>query len=289
MLIAIRKSCPLLAATAVTIVLASFNADGQTAKPAAAPAASPAIQLQPYTASDQSASAGVPSGWTVTSGAQTLIQMTGPQGESVALGTTVVAKNAAFQFVQSPANGIDLSMPYDATLAQKFTMILQKGAAAAGKPAPQITIDSSTPFQLPPTVGQCGRFVADASSPQGPMKLLAVFCSLPLDSGGTYKNVMLFAQAPAASAAQAAPVAQAIFQSYRIPAMWLEKKLAPFTAPPPAAATAAATTAAAAAINKATMQGLAGANNSANCFDLSVLRETPTYELPRSCGGTRPD
>jgi hypothetical protein len=281
-LIAIRKSCPLLAATAVTIVLASFNADGQTAKPAAAPAASPAIQLQPYTASDQSASAGVPSGWTVTSGAQTLIQMTGPQGESVALGTTVVAKNAAFQLVQSPANGIDLSMPYDATLAQKFTMILEKGAAAAGKPAPQITIDSST-------VGQCGRFVADASSPQGPMKFLAVFCSLPLDSGGTYKNVMLFAQAPAASAAQAAPVAQAIFQSYRIPAMWLEKKLAPFTAPPPAAATAAATTAAAAAINKATMQGLAGANNSANCFDLSVLRETPTYDLPRSCGGTKPD
>jgi glycerol dehydrogenase-like iron-containing ADH family enzyme len=71
--------------------------------------------------------------------------------------------------------------------------------------------------------------------------------------------------------------------------MWLEKKLAPFTAPPPAAATAAATTAAAAAINKATMQGLAGANNSANCFDLSVLRETPTYDLPRSCGGTKPD
>ena len=35
--------------------------------------------------------------------------------------------------------------------------------------------------------------------------------------------------------------------------------------------------------------GAAAANNSANCFDLSVLRETPTYDLPRSCGGTKPD
>jgi len=38
-----------------------------------------------------------------------------------------------------------------------------------------------------------------------------------------------------------------------------------------------------------TMMGIAGADNSANCFDLSVLRETPTYELPRSCGGSKPD
>ena len=43
------------------------------------------------------------------------------------------------------------------------------------------------------------------------------------------------------------------------------------------------------AINRSTALSMAGADNSANCFDLSVLRETPTYQLPRSCGGTKPD
>jgi hypothetical protein len=42
-------------------------------------------------------------------------------------------------------------------------------------------------------------------------------------------------------------------------------------------------------MNRSTILGAAGANNSANCFDLSVLRQTPTYDLPRSCGGTKPD
>ncbi len=165
-------------------------------------------------------------------------------------------------------------------------MIFQQSAAAAGKPDPKLTVDSTTPLPLPAAVGQCGRLVADFTAQQGPMKLMAVFCSLPLDSGGTYKNIMLYAQAPAAVAAQAAPTAQAIFQSYRIPTTWLQKKLAPFTAPPQ---TGAATAAAVAAINRSTALSMAGADNSANCFDLSVLRETPTYQLPRSCGGTKPD
>jgi hypothetical protein len=284
-MIASERNQFLLAAVSSVFVLGTVSAGGQSAKPAGANAAPPAIQLQPYTASDQSASAGVPSGWKVTSGAGTLIQMTGPAGEAVSLGTTMVARNAAFQPGQKPANGIDLAMPYAATLPQKLTMILEQGAAAAGKSAPNVTIDSATQLPLPAAVGQCGRFVADLTGQQGAMKLLAVFCSLPVDSGGTYKNIMLLAQAPAASAAQVAPTAQAIFQSYRIPAAWLQKKLAPFTAPPPAAETAAV----AGAINRSTALGMAGADNSANCFDLGVLRETPTYDLPRSCGGTKPD
>jgi hypothetical protein len=118
------------------------------------------------------------------------------------------------------------------------------------------------------------------------MKLIAVFCSLPVDSGGAYKNIMLVAQAPAARAAQSAPAAQAIFRSYRIPAPWLQKKLAPFGVSAPPSANPAA---AAAMINRSTILGEAGADNAANCFDLSVLRETPSYQLPRSCGGTKPD
>ena len=184
MLVASSQRRPLQAAAVAPLVflsLLSITAGGQSPKPAA-PAAAPAVSLQPYTASDQSASAGVPSGWKVTSGAQTVIQMSSPQGVAVSLGNTVIARNAAFQLGQKPANGIDLSMPSTATLAQKLTMILQQSAASSGKPAPQVTIDSTTPLQLPPTVGQCARFVADLAGQQA-MKLLAVFCSLPLDSG----------------------------------------------------------------------------------------------------------
>jgi hypothetical protein len=204
--IVIRKSHLFQLAAAPSLAFLSIAAVCQAPAPAAA-AASPAIQLTPYTASDQSASAGVPAGWKVTKGDQTVIQMTGPQGETVFLGNTVIARNAAFQPGQKPANGIDLSMPYAATLAQKLVLILQQSASASGKPAAPPTVDSATPLQLPAAIGQCGRFVADAAGQQGPVKLLAVFCSLPLDSGGTYKNIMLLAQAPAATAAQAAPIA----------------------------------------------------------------------------------
>jgi hypothetical protein len=152
-----------------------------------------------------------------------------------------------------------------------------------------VTIDSSTALQLPAAVGPCARIVADVAGAQGAMKVMAVYCSLPVDSGGTYKNIMLLAQAPAANAAAVAPTAQAIFQSYRIPSTWLQKKLAPFAQPPAPPASAGATAAEIAAIEKETMASQAAVNNSANCFDLSVLRETPTYELPRSCGGMAPN
>jgi hypothetical protein len=288
-MISSRRRAVLLAASFAAFVLTSVC---QTPKAAAvATASTPALKA--YTASDQSASAGVPAGWQVTKGAQTVIQMTGPQGVSVSLGTTVVAQNAAFQLGQKAANGIDLAMPYSATVAQKFTMILQQSAASAGTTASQISVESSTPLQVPATVGQCGRLVVSYNGASGATKALALLCSLPLDAVGTYKNILLYAEAPAAAATAAAPTAQAIFASYRIPTAWLQKKLAPFHAAAPAgnaaAGNSAANLAAAAAMMRSTNAAAAGADVSANCFDLSVLRSTPTRLLPRSCGGTQPD
>ena len=124
-------------------------------------------------------------------------------------------------------------MPYSANLAQKLTMILEHGAAASGRPDTKFTITSATPLKLPPTLGQCGRFVANAIDSQGQTSLMGAICSLPLDSGGIFKNIMLLAQAPAAVAAKDAPIASAVFASYRVSIPMLQKKLAPFTAPPP--------------------------------------------------------
>jgi hypothetical protein len=296
MLLAVRKSCTLVLAAVAAAGFLSLTAGCQSPKTAAptsstaTPTSPSAPALTPYTASDQSASAGVPPGWQVTKGQQTVIGMTGPGGVNVTLGATFIANNAAFQLGQKGSNGADLSMPYASTLAQKLAMILEQGSAISGQSISQFAVASATPIQLPPALGQCGRFVAGFSGAQGPTKIMAVFCSLPLDSGGDYKNVLLFASAPSAAAAEAAPVAQSIFRSYQIPPTWLQKKLAPFNTPPPTSAAGAANSAAEAAmLNRATTNAARSANTSANCFDLEVLRETPTYDLPRSCGGTKPD
>ncbi len=239
------------------------------------------IPLKPYTAPDQSAAAGVPSGWNVTKGEQTVIEMTGPQGETIFLGTAAIARNAPFQLGQHGTGGTDLSMPFSATLEQKLTMILEQGAATSGKPATKITITSAIPLKLPPTLGQCGRFVANATNSQGQTNLMGAICSLPLDSGGIYKNIMLLAQAPAAVAAKDAPTASAVFASYRISIPMLQKKLAPFTQPPPAIA---GSIGGGHAVAMPMMD-----DTSSECFDLVVIRETPNNQLPRKCGGLAPN
>jgi hypothetical protein len=247
-------------------------------------ASAPAIQLQPYTAPDQSASAGVPQGWKVARGDQTVIQITGPQGETIFLGSTAIARNTAFQLGQRSSGGIDISMPYSATLAQKLTLIIENGAAVQGKQPPQMSITSATPLQLPPVLGQCGRFLGSFTGDQGAMKFVAAMCSLPLDSAGFYKNIILMAQAPAAIAAQDAPIAIAVFRSYRIPPAMLQRKLALFT---PAPIILPSIGGGRAPAGRGSFQ--VPDDTGSECFDLVVIRETPKYQLPQKCGGTKPD
>ncbi|HEX4311705.1 MAG TPA: hypothetical protein VHZ25_16860 [Acidobacteriaceae bacterium] len=252
-------------------------ASGAHAQTSGTPA--PSIQLTPYTTPDKTAAAGVPSGWKVTMGTLTVIEMTGPKGETIYLGNAFIARNGTFQAGQKPAGGADLSMPYTASLAQKLTMILDQNAAIAGKPTPQIALTSATPLQVPAILGQCGRFVANISgTSQGPAKIMGALCSLPLDSAGTYKNIMLMASAPVAVAAQDAPVATAVFASYKIPNKMLAMKLAPYAAPP-------SKRAAPSSPSTFPLQD----DTSAECFDLIVLRETPNRQLPQKCGGLAPN
>jgi hypothetical protein len=240
-------------------------------------------QLQAYTAPDKSASAGLPSGWQVTTGAQTVIVMTGPNNETIDLGNTIIVRNATFQLGQKAANGIDLSIPNSDTLAQKFTTVLQNNAALSGQPAPQINLSSATPLQVPATIGQCGRIVASVNGAKGLMTVVALMCSLPIDSGGTYKLIFKLAQAPPAIAQQESALAAAVFASYRMPAAMLQRKIAPFNVPP------AVANAQVSSILASTAAAQRASDTQANCFDLTVLRETPTRLLPRACGGPGPN
>lgn len=271
----VRSQVQLILAVAACLFSSSAFSSAATAQQNAAPASAvPSVALKPYTAPDQSASAGVPAGWTVTSGSETVIQMTGPQGAEIVLGKSFIARNAAFQAGQRGAGGTDLSMPYSANLEQKLTMILQQGATLGGMVAPQITFTSATPIQLPPALGQCGRFVLNAS-PKGPLMIMGVFCSLPLDSAGIFKNILIEAQAPASVAPQDTPIASAVFASYKIPMAMLQKKVAPFTAPPMPAGGGAASI----------LPGLKASNTFADCFDESVIRGYGPNQLPQECGG----
>jgi len=245
-----------------------------------------APSLTSYTAPDQSAQAGVPPGWNVTKGAETVILMTGPNGETINLGLTFVVRNAAFQLGQQPSNGIDLSMPNSASLDQKFTMLEQWGASMNNKPDPQMKIASSTPIQVPMPNVQCGRLAGSFNSMTGPVAFGMLMCSLPVDTGGTYKVMFKLAQAPPNVAAQEKALAGAVFASYKIAPAMLQKKLAPHFAPPPPMQ-----------MPPSGPGGVGGGggipaipdSTNSECFDLVVIRETPKYQLPRKCGGTAPD
>lgn len=264
------------------LVFAVLVSPGASAFAQSTPAAAPT--LTPYTTPDKSASAGVPPGWKVTAGAQTVIVMTGTQGETISLGNTLIVRDAAFQLNQPISGGVDVSIPNSGSLSQKFTLAMQHGAALAGAADPQIKITSETPMsQVPATVGQCGHILAGMNGKSGPVTDAAVMCSLPVDAGGTYKLIFITAQAPPAIAQQESALASAVFSSYRIPANMLQAKLAPFYVPP------AVANAETAAILKQTAIQQNMINTQANCFDLTVLRETPTPLLPRSCGGLAPN
>ena len=274
---------PLVASLAICSATCNTFTASAAAQAGTASSAAPSIPLTPYTAPDQSASAGVPAGWTVVKGEGTAIQMTGPNGEAIFLGYAAVARNAPFQAGQRMGGGIDMSMPYSATLAQKLTMILQHGAALNGKPVPQVALNSGTPISVPPFLGQCGRFVATAVASDGTKKFMGAICSLPVDRGGIYKNQMILAQAPEAIATQTAPIAKAVFASYHVPLPMLQKKFAPFT-PAPVVVPSFGGGGGGGGV------AIPGMNDpSAECFDLEVLRETPNYRLPRKCGGEAPN
>ncbi len=261
--------------TAIFGAVFAMGAAGQASSPSAP-------QLQPYSASDQSAQAGLPPGWKVTKGTETVIIMSGPNGETITLGLTFVVKNAAFQLGQRPSNGIDLSMPNSASLDQKFTMLEQWGASLNNKPDPQVKIASNSPIPVPVQNVQCGRMSGTFTSMTGPVAFGLLMCSLPVDTGGTYKVMFKLAQAPPNVASQEKALAGAVFASYKIAPAMLQKKLAPHFAPPPPMPLTPG-------IGGGGMIQPLGDPTGSECFDLVVIRETPKYQLPRKCGGTAPD
>jgi len=243
------------------------------------PAAGAAAQLTPYTASDQSASAGVPPGWKVTKGANAVIQMSGPQGESISLGNTVNVRNGAFQAGQQGNGLIAMSMPYQATLNQKYVMLWQQAAATSGQPAPKVNFVSATPIPLAKNIAECAVYLGTMTTPQGTNNFESRFCSLPPDPNGIFKLFWMNASIPAALAAQERATAEAVLASYKLAPATLKLLFQPLTQAIPAPTAGGSSGSA----MSSTLYGEKMADETSTCMDEGVIREEPERDLPSYC------
>jgi hypothetical protein len=271
---------------------ASVSASAQ-AKPSTTPAALPAappVQLQPYTAQDQSVSAGVPSGWKVDSAVGGSLNLSGPQGETINFGDVFLAHNGQFQLGQKGPGGAMMSMPVSAKLSDKLVMFLQQEQSLAGKPVAQIKFIFATPLQVPANMGQCGMFAVDFTGTPTPTKGMGIFCSLPPDTAQLFKVVLLLGTAPSAIAAQTVPTVGAVYKSYKIAPGWLQKMLSPYTPVASASPGQMANSAAETQMYLRAMQNNQQViDHGFRCADAGILGNGSNWETPRECGGWAPN
>ncbi|MFZ0338794.1 MAG: hypothetical protein WAL45_12230, partial [Terracidiphilus sp.] len=215
-----------IAAVSVILILFGIPVVVTAQAQATSPAAS-TVQLQPYTASDKSVSAGVPSGWQVTNAGNGAIAMAGPQGEAVNV-EVIVAHDGPFQLGKMGPNGADLTMPSSARLSDKLVMVLEQQAALNGMPVPQFTYLYAAPIAMPSGMGQCGMFAVSASGGANPGDGMGIFCSFAESSANFFKSFLMYGTAPATIAAQAVPTVEAVFKSYKLAPGWTQKILSAY-------------------------------------------------------------
>ena len=277
----------------LVIGIPAFVPAGAQAKPSTAPAtlpAAPPVQLQPYTAQDQSVSAGVPSGWTVKNAGTGQINMSGPQGESINFGDVFLVHDGPFQLGQKGPGAALMSMPSSAKLTDKLTMFIQQQESHSGSPAAQVKFIYAAPLQSLPAGVQCGVFIIAISGIATPANGAGVFCSLPPDTAQLFKVILLMGSAPSAIAAKTLPTVEAVYKSYKIAPGWVQKMLSPYTTPASASPGQPAGSAA-----ETQMYLRAMANQQAvidhgfTCANAGILGNGSNWETPRECGGWAPN
>jgi hypothetical protein len=286
-----RKVLRIAAVPVIWILIgvpASVSVQAQ-AKPSTAPAAAP-VPLQPYTAQDRSVSAGVPQGWKVVSAVGGSLNLAGPQGESINFGDVFVAHDGPFQLGQRGPGAAVMSMPASARLSDKLVMFLQQQWSLAGKPVAQVKFIYATPLQVPANIGQCGMFAVAFSGIAVPAEGMGVFCSLPPDTAQMYKLVLVLGTAPAALASQTAPTVEAVYNSYKIAPGWVQRMLAPMTAPPSASPSQMASSAAETQMYLNAMANQQRViDHGFTCANANILGDGSNWETPRECGGWAPN
>ena len=222
--------------------------------------------------SDKTASVGLPDGWKLAKGSNGYIYVTGPNDDRINLGAIILLKNAP---VGSNVSGdVRFAMPYRSSFKDKFTTIIQSGAALQGSPVPQLTYASQMPLRLP----MCTRLLGSSTAAGQSRKFEAILCSLRPDYLGFYKNILFIANIPSNRVAQDRALVEKIVQSYRLTPAMFKRMLSAYTPLPPAPVGAPATYVGAPYQDP----------TNSDCFDYNVIRESPPWEVPMHCGGTQP-
>ena len=306
-----------LAILMATVTLAAWTL-APAADPSSAPAAPSSMGLKQYVLPDHTASAMLPPNWKVIQTGVAFISAQGPNGEIAMFGVLVPAHDGSATSVTPTV----LNQPYSASPKDKFTQSLSWVRARNGQAPVPIDFKSEDPItDAPKAFGQCNKFTALVGA-QGQLAMEADQCSMPVDSSGNYKNFFKVVAVSAAQAGAERADLEAILASYQLNPAALQKAQQPTGTAPKAGGGAApagsgaqagggaasgsgsgsaltwaqaiaqvnamhaqfaATTAQANAINRQTMAGMAAANNSANNFDLGVIRgDTPVYAVGQS-------
>jgi len=231
--------------------------------------------LKTVTTDDKTASVGLPDGWKMARGLNGFIYVTGPNDDRINLGALIVAKNAPAG-TNVDAN-IAFALPFSASLKDKYTTIVQYGAAKQGLPKPEVTFASQTPTKLP----MCARLLGGTPAVGKSRKFEAILCSLRPDYLGFYKNIVFLANIPADRVTKDRAIIEQIVSSYRVTPDMFKKLVSSYTPLPPRPAGG----------YSGAMSGMAPYEDPTNsdCFDYNVIRESPPWEVPMHCGGIKPE
>ncbi len=256
------------AALAAGMIAGTSLAAAQQSTPA------PSTPLQTYTAPDNSATVGVPAGWKVTKAAYAEIQMSGPKGEAISLGNTLLIHSGTYRPGQNP-----MAIPNQATLTEKLEAVWQDAAMISGFSGARVSVSSAKPVPLG-KIAQCGIFLGSLTNAQGPQNFETRFCSLPVDSNGVYKLFWMNATIPVSLAAQERATAEAVLSSYRPSLASLKAILRPATPPLPPMGWVVPSGYSG---DSSTVYGEIMAQESSDCMDEGVIREEPEEDLPSYC------
>jgi hypothetical protein len=248
------------------------------------PNAAAIAALQTYELPDHTASARLPSDWTVMATGVGFIQAHGPNGELALFGVMIPAQDASPTGLS--ASGI--TQPYASDPEQKFLESINWIRAHNGKPAVQAQFIGSTPISAPAAFGTCNNIVAILN---GAVAVETDFCSLPADAAGHYRNFFKAVGLPLREAKQERSLMEAILASFRLNMQAIQQARSSGAENAAPAGSVSSTVSAensliagqlmmqeANAINAETFAGMAGMDNSVNNFDHGVLRgQTPIY------------
>jgi uncharacterized membrane protein len=189
--------------------------------------ASSAPSLHRVVTTDQSASVGLPDGWTMNPASQFgTILASGPHGERALLGSGLLAMDSndpRVQRTEAFARGAGrnttyahiMYYPYGTNLATAFAAVIQRLRENSGVPPAKIAIATASRLDVPPPV-LCASIVGTIDPGDGERSLHAIFCVGAESRMGQYMNVVHFVTIPQRYAAGENAIPAAIIASFSV-------------------------------------------------------------------------